>query len=29
MFKQIVEGINFIHKAGIIHSDLKHENIMV
>jgi serine/threonine protein kinase len=24
IFKQIVEGIQFIHKFGIIHSDIKH-----
>lgn len=29
MFRQIVDGIRFIHMAGIIHSDIKHDNIMV
>jgi serine/threonine protein kinase len=29
IFKQIIEGIEFIHKFGIIHSDIKHLNIMV
>jgi serine/threonine protein kinase len=29
IFKQIVEGIEFIHRFGIIHSDIKHLNILV
>jgi serine/threonine protein kinase len=29
IFRQIVEGIEFIHKYGIIHSDIKHLNIMI
>ncbi len=29
LFKQIVEGIQFIHKFGIIHCDIKHLNIVV
>jgi serine/threonine protein kinase len=29
IFKQIVEGIEFIHRFGIIHSDIKHLNILI
>jgi serine/threonine protein kinase len=29
IFRQIVEGIDFIHRFGIIHSDIKHLNILV
>jgi serine/threonine protein kinase len=29
IFSQIVEGIEFIHRFGIIHSDIKHLNILV
>jgi serine/threonine protein kinase len=29
IFRQIVEGIDCIHKFGIIHSDIKHLNILV
>ena len=29
MFREIVEAIRFLHSAGIIHSDIKHKNIMV
>jgi serine/threonine protein kinase len=29
MFRQIVDGIRYIHKTGIIHSDIKHDNIMI
>jgi serine/threonine protein kinase len=29
IFKQIVEGIEFIHSFGIIHSDIKHLNILI
>jgi serine/threonine protein kinase len=29
MFRQIVDGIRVIHKAGIIHSDIKHVNVMI
>ena len=29
MFRQIVDGIRVIHKAGIIHSDIKHDNVMI
>ena len=27
--KQIFEGVNFIHKLGLIHTDLKPENILL
>jgi serine/threonine protein kinase len=29
LFKQIVSGVKQIHKVGIIHSDIKHLNIMI
>ena len=29
IFKQVVDGIRTIHRAGIIHSDIKHENVMI
>lgn len=29
MFREIVDGVRFIHAAGIIHSDIKHKNVMV
>jgi serine/threonine protein kinase len=29
LFRQIVEGIKFIHSYGIIHSDIKHLNILI
>jgi serine/threonine protein kinase len=29
IFKQIVEGIEYVHSAGIIHSDIKAANFMV
>lgn len=28
-FKQCAEGLNFVHKAGILHRDIKPENILV
>jgi len=29
IFKQIVEGVNYLHKLNIIHRDIKLENIIV
>jgi serine/threonine protein kinase len=29
MFRGIVDGVRFIHRAGIIHSDIKHVNVVV
>ncbi len=29
IFQQAVQGINHLHKAGIIHSDIKHQNFMI
>jgi serine/threonine protein kinase len=29
IFRQIVEGLEFIHSFGIIHSDTKHLNILI
>lgn len=29
LFKQLIEGIRYLHKQGVVHRDLKPNNILV